>query len=233
MYQYINKIVTIIFVHNWIAILYFNFKKLPFKQAIKLPFDFYYKVRFKNLKGKIIIKNENIHRGMIKIGGQGSEMFPRNPVIIDISGTWIIKGITAVGIGSYIHVASSATLTTGNKVKLGALNKLYCEKSITLGDEIAFSWECQIFDTNFHYMKDLLSNKILEKDTLINIGSFNWIGNRCSIMKGTITPNNVIIASNSLCNKDYSLTPEFSVLAGSPAKVVKNNIKRLFEGTDI
>ena len=65
MYQYINKIVTIIFVHNWIAILYFNFKKLPFKQAIKLPFDFYYKVRFKNLKGKIIIKNENIHRGMI------------------------------------------------------------------------------------------------------------------------------------------------------------------------
>lgn len=40
MYQYINKIVTIIFVHNWIAILYFNFKKLPFKQAIKLPFDF-------------------------------------------------------------------------------------------------------------------------------------------------------------------------------------------------
>lgn len=82
MYQYINKIVTIIFVHNWIAILYFNFKKLPFKQAIKLPFDFYYKVRFKNLKGKIIIKNENIHRGMIKIGGRGSEMFPRNPVII-------------------------------------------------------------------------------------------------------------------------------------------------------
>lgn len=100
---------------------------------------------------------------MIKIGGRGSEMFPRNPVIIDISGTWIIKGITEVGIGSYIHVASSATLTTGNKVKLGALNKLYCEKSITLGDEIAFSWECQIFDTNFHYMKDLLSNKILEK----------------------------------------------------------------------
>lgn len=43
----------------------------------------------------------------------------------------------------------------------------------------------------------------------------------------------LIIASNSLCNKDYSLTPEFSVLAGSPAKVVKNNIKRLFEGTDI
>lgn len=33
MYQYINKIVTIIFVHNWIAILYFNFKKLPCKQS--------------------------------------------------------------------------------------------------------------------------------------------------------------------------------------------------------
>lgn len=52
MYQYINKIVTIIFVHNWIAILYFNFKKLPFKQAIKLPFDFYYKSPIQKFKRK-------------------------------------------------------------------------------------------------------------------------------------------------------------------------------------
>ena len=41
--------------HNWIAILYFNFKMLPFKQAIYLPFDIYHKIRFECLKGKIFI----------------------------------------------------------------------------------------------------------------------------------------------------------------------------------
>ena len=42
-----------LFVHNWWAIIYFNFKVLPFKQAIRLPFDFYGKVRFVSLKGKV------------------------------------------------------------------------------------------------------------------------------------------------------------------------------------
>ena len=49
------NIFTKIFQHNWLAIFYFNFKMLPFKQAIKLPFDFYHHIRFENLSGKIII----------------------------------------------------------------------------------------------------------------------------------------------------------------------------------
>ena len=63
--------------------------------------------------------------------------------------------------------------------------------------------------------------------------TYNWFGNRCNIMKGTITPNNTIVASNSLCNKDYSDIPEYSLLAGSPAKLKNKGIKRLFEGIDI
>ena len=67
----INKI----FAHNFLAIIYFNFKMLPFSQAIKLPFDFYYKIRFENLSGKVFLNSDKITRGMIKIGGRGSEMF--------------------------------------------------------------------------------------------------------------------------------------------------------------
>jgi acetyltransferase-like isoleucine patch superfamily enzyme len=48
-------------------------------------------------------------------------------------------------------------------------------------------------------------------------------------MKGTITPNNTIIASNSLLNKNYIETPPYSVLAGTPAKLVKSGVKRIFE----
>lgn len=60
------NIFTKIFQHNWLAIFYFNFKMLPFKQAIKLPFDFYHQIRFENLSGKTIINSSHIHRAMIK-----------------------------------------------------------------------------------------------------------------------------------------------------------------------
>ena len=70
--------------HNWIAILYFNFKMLPFKQAIHFPFDFYNIIRFECLKGKIFINpNIKLYRGIFKIGGRGSEMFPHNPTNIN------------------------------------------------------------------------------------------------------------------------------------------------------
>ena len=48
------------------------------------------------------------------------------------------------------------------------------------------------------------------------------------INKGTRIPDNIIIASKSLCNKDYSNVPAFSVLAGMPAKVVASDRQRIW-----
>lgn len=208
---------------------------LPLKQAIKLPFDFYYKVRLEDLSGKIILQSDNIHRAMIKIGGRNSEMFPHNPVIISISrkAKIIFTGITEIGCGCLLRVDNEGTLKFGKNVRIGAKTKLFCEDSILFGNEIRISWECQIFDTSFHFIQNTLNKDIFPKTAPIEIGSYNWFGNRVNIMKGTITPNNTIIASNSLCNKNYSNIPPYSLLAGQPAKIVKTNIKRMFEGIDI
>lgn len=222
--------------HNWIAILYFNFKMLPFKQAIRLPFDFYYKIRFQCLKGKIYINpNVKLYRGIIKIGGRGSEMFPHNPTIINLckGGEIYLNGIAEIGIGTYVYVGEKGKLILGNRVRIGAINKLYCLKEINISNEVDISWESQIFDTNFHFMENIENKQILEKDTPIKIGSYNWFGNRVNIMKGTQIPDHCIIASNSLCNKDYTNCPPFSLIAGSPAKFVKQGIRRLFEGVDL
>lgn len=50
--------------------IYFNFKFLPFNQAIKLPI-LVYKPQFYSLKGKITI-NCKVHFGMILLGCKGS-----------------------------------------------------------------------------------------------------------------------------------------------------------------
>ena len=222
--------------HNWVAILYCNFKTLPLKHAIYLPFDFYHKVRFECLKGKIIINPKiKLYRGIFKIGGRGSEMFPHNPTIINLrkGGQINLNGIIEVGIGSYIYIGEKGSLILGNNVRIGACNKIYCERKITIGNEVDVSWESQIFDTNFHFIENIENKQTLEKDTPIKIGSYNWFGNRVNIMKGTQTPDHCIIASNSLCNKDYTNYPPYSLIAGSPAKFMKQGVRRLFEGVDL
>lgn len=222
--------------HNWIAILYFNFKMLPFKQAIHLPFDFYHKIRFECIKGKVIINpNLKLYRGIIKIGGRGSEMFPHNPTIINIrkGGELYLNGKLEIGVGTYLYIGEKGIITLGDKVQFGACSKVCCEKEITIKDEVRISWESQVFDTNFHFMENVETKEILEKDGIIRIGSRNWFGNRVNIMKGTHTPDNCIISSNSLCNKDYTNLPHHSIIAGTPAKFVKQGFRRLFEGTDI
>lgn len=45
-------------------------------------------------------------------------------------------------------------------------------------------------------------------------------------MKGTVIPDHTIVSSNSLCNKDYSDVPQFSIIGGIPARLISCNKKR-------
>lgn len=219
--------------HNWTAILYFNFKMLPIRQAIRLPFDFYYGVRFNDLSGKVKITSEKIYRGMIKIGGRGSDIFPTQKTVITLRGVWHLGYSIEVGTGTSIVIEENAQLKFGNRVRIGAYSKVYCTNIIEMGNEIGFSWESQIFDTNFHYIQNVETHEIYPINAPIKIGSYCWFGNRVNIMKGTVVPDYSIVASNSLCNKDYSSIPAYSMLAGCPAVLKKAGIRRLFENIDL
>lgn len=218
-----------IFLHNWLAIIYFNFKILPFKQAIHLPFDFYGKIRFVNLKGKISLNVNTIHPGMIKIGSQGTDMFPLNPVILDIRGNIIFNGYFYIGCGSTIRVEPTATLLIGNSSRIGANSLIFCEEEISIGNNVEFSWNCQVMDTDRHYIQDIVTKKIYPSKAPIVIRNNVWIGNHVSINKGCIIPDNTIVASNSLCNKDYSSIACYSVIGGYPAKQIASNKVRIWE----
>lgn len=224
-----KKFLGKMFSHNYWAIFYFNFKMLPFKQAIKLPFDFYFRIRFENLNGKVLLNTNKPYRGMIKIGGRGSDMFNRTDTVIDLRGKLVINGQVEIGHGCMLIIEKDAVVEFGNKVRIGAMSKIYCKQRIEFGNEIGFSWECQIFDTNFHNVTDLSTNATEEINSPITIGSNNWFGNRVTVMKGTITPDDFIVASNSLCNKDYSAVPPYSIYGGIPAKLIRSNKKRVFE----
>lgn len=214
--------------HNWLAILYFNFKMLPLKQAIRLPFDFCHKVKFKRLSGKIIIDESTISRAMIRIGAHGSDMFDGTFTILDIAGTLLIKGENiSIGTGSLLRIEPNGVVELNVGVVIGAKNIVLCEQHIYIGEQTISSWNCQLMDTDTHSIINIDSGDVLPRSHPIKIGRHCWIGNNVLVNKGTILPNDTIVASYSLCNKDYgNMIPENSIIGGIPAKKLAENKRR-------
>lgn len=196
---------------------------LPLKQAICLPFDFYGKIRFVSLKGNVTLHAKNLRMGMIKIGSQGSDMFPSSETVLNIQGNIHIEDRLVLGMGSSIVSLLNSTIKFGHNAILGANNLMYCEKNIKIGNDFLTSWNCQIMDSDTHKVIDINTNECKPIAQDVIVGDSVWLGNGVIVNKGTQFASKTIVASRSLCNKDYTLFGENCVLAGSPAKVVANN----------
>jgi len=215
---------------NWTKTVYFNFKKFPFRIAKKLPVFFYGKVKFTSIIGKVEIEG-NINRGMIGFG-QPYEMNTIHKGIgeIVIEGKIVFKGNAQFGKDYFIFIGENGYCEIGKMASLGTNGKLICIEKILLGNYARLGSESQIIDTNFHQMIDTVTKERFKMTAPIIIGNYNYIGNRVSIMQNTITPNYCTVASNSLCNKKYLNLGENILIAGFPAKLIKSNISRDWEG---
>ena len=214
---------------NWIKTLYFNFKMLPFDTAKKLPIYFYGSVKFTSLKGSVQIVGP-IKRGMVGFG-QAYEMTTRsnNMAEIIVAGQIIFRGYAQFGKDFFVMVGNNAILDLGDMAGMASHGKLICTHQITLKNYARIGSECQVIDTDFHQMIDTVTGELFEKSKPITIGSYNYVGRWTSILKGTITPDYCTIASNTLCNKDYTQLGQNILIGGIPAKLLKKNISRDWE----
>ena len=79
------------------------------------------------------------------------------------------------------------------------------------------------------YVVNIQNNSIKNNTSPVEIGAQNWIGGNCIIKKGTKTPKGTIIAGPySMTSKDYTqIIEEYSLIAGSPAKILIKNVRRV------
>lgn len=215
---------------NWTKTLYFNFKKFPFATAKKLPVFFYGKVKLTLITGEIAITGP-IQRGMIGFG-QDYEMntVANGTAEINITGKLVFKGQVQLGKDYFIYIGKNGYCELGPMSSLGSNAKLICIEKVVLGEYARFGPESQIMDTNFHQMIDTSTGERYKITNPIHIGNYNYVGGRVSMMAGTHTPDYCTIASNSLCNKDYSYLEQNCLLAGMPAKLIRTHISRDWEG---
>jgi acetyltransferase-like isoleucine patch superfamily enzyme len=199
--------------------LRFNFRYFPVIVAVKLPVFLFRGVRLKQMKGNVLFGFPNLKPGCVRIGGEsyGFQTRYHQTIWEQLGGTVIFGKDTRIGKGTLISVGLNGKLRLGNHVNLGGNDRVVCKKSITIGDHTMVAWDVQIIDTDFHPTVNTIFKTTNCAEKPIVIGSHNWLGFGSAILKGTVTPNNCIVAANTTINHDYGEMGENILLGHEPS----------------
>lgn len=135
-------------------------------------------------------------------------------------------------IGAQIYTASSGHIRIGEGSYIGDFTRIGAVDEVIIGKYSVISNYVRIIDNNNHPtdpMKRLLMSKSgfynenwewsnSEHKSII-IGDNVWIGEFSRICKGVKIGKGAIVAASAVVTKDV---PEYTIVAGNPAKVVKN-----------
>ena len=94
--------------------------------------------------------------------------------------------------------------------------------SIKIGKNCMFSTSVHIRCTDSHVIYDKYTNKVLNFDKDVIINDNVWLGHNVTVTKGAVIPSNCVVGTCSLINKVFE--KENCILAGNPAKIIKENI---------
>ena len=97
-----------------------------------------------------------------------------------------------------------------------------CEGTrIVIGKDCMFAYDIFVRTSDFHSITDEKGERVNQSQDII-IGNHVWIGQGAYLLKGTIIPDNCIVGARALVSKPFRDTQ--SIIAGIPAKVVKENV---------
>lgn len=201
-------------------ILFFNFKMLPFQQALKLPI-WLYKPKFGKLTGKVIfdMPESDIKMGLIRIGTFEVNIFPNSGCMIDNRGLIKFKGRCSIGNNSFLSVGETGHLAFGDCFCCTSSMKLVCYHSITFGNRVLVGWDCLFMDTDFHVLTRSDGSQT-KGYAPIYIGDDVWFGFGCKVFKRAVVPSQCVVSAQTILSETID-APERSVLGNDNKIIVK------------
>ena len=120
--------------------------------------------------------------------------------------------------GAYIEIVNGGRLTIGQ----GAANvglTIMCAKEVTIGNGVRIGRNVSIRDWNGSHV---IINDHYRNHAPVRIEDHVWLCTGCTIMPGVTVGEGSVVAANATVTRDV---PPHSLVGGSPAKVIKENIE--------
>lgn len=128
------------------------------------------------------------------------------------------KGPYNLRYGAYIEIVNGGKLTIGQ----GACNvglTIMCAKEITIGNGVRIGRNVSIRDWNGPHV---IINEHYRNHAPVHVEDRVWLCTGCTIMPGVTVGEGAVVAANATVTKDV---PPYSLVGGSPARVLKENIE--------
>lgn len=134
-------------------------------------------------------------------------------------GTTVLNGAHIEAIQMYGKQIFSPVLNIGNNVSIGQNFHIICAGNLIIGNNVTISANVYISDVLHDYKKKDVPIKqdLIVEHTKIEDNCF--IGYGAVIQPGVVLGKQCIVGANAVVLKD--VYPDYSVLAGVPAKVVR------------
>ena len=126
---------------------------------------------------------------------------------------------TTILTGTEVIAHSESTITIGSNVFLSRMCTISAHESVEIGDHSSIGAFSFILDTNKAF--DNIGMEIRGQGYSckpISLGADVWIGAHVVILPGAVIGSHSVVGANSTVRNVF---PENSVIAGNPAKVIR------------
>ena len=182
----------------------------------------YMSIFFQRIEPKYYNKNNSLG---IEIG---SNSFFEKPKILDGAKYIVIKDNSSIGHSSwlgafdkYSNQSFKPKITISNNVRIGnyacitAIDEILIKDGCLLSEYVYISDHYHGFDPTLNLSP---KDQPLFSKGKVEIGENTFIGYRATILSGVKLGKNCVVGSHSVVTKSF---PDYSMIAGSPAKLIK------------
>jgi acetyltransferase-like isoleucine patch superfamily enzyme len=135
--------------------------------------------------------------------------------------TITFKGSGRICEGVAIALHDEVNLEIGNHFFINMSTRIAAWDDMIIGNNFQCSWDCQIFDTDFHSIYNAKTNTVQRILQKVVIGDNVWLANHVSIAKGAYIPSFSTVGAHSYVNKNFSdVKTKGNLFVGTPATLV-------------
>lgn len=120
---------------------------------------------------------------------------------------------------SILFSKRGAKIVIGKNTSIGKNNEIASNCSIEIGSDCIFGANVYVTDSNHEYKTPgvLFKDQGMVSEKVV-IGDNVWVGRNAMILKGVHIGSNSIVAAGAVVTKSF---PDFTIIGGNPAKIIK------------